>query len=216
MFFTIWRRVELCPAILPDIKTENTIGDILEKNNKTQLRIAETEKYNHVTYFMDAERNLDYIGEEKVLIPSPDVATFDMKPEMSAKKITDALLPRLSKFDVVLLNFANGDMVGHTGNEDAAIRAMEFLDKQLSRIVPAVLKLDGVIIIIADHGNCEQMWDDKNNVPLTAHTTNPVNCIVVSNIKYNVHDGGLADVAPTILKILGIKKPKEMTGKSLI
>ena len=207
---------ELCPAILPDIKTENTIGDILEKNNKTQLRIAETEKYNHVTYFMDAERNLDYIGEEKVLIPSPDVATFDMKPEMSAKKITDALLPRLSKFDVVLLNFANGDMVGHTGNEDAAIRAMEFLDKQLSRIVPAVLKLDGVIIIIADHGNCEQMWDDKNNVPLTAHTTNPVNCIVVSNIKYNVHDGGLADVAPTILKILGIKKPKEMTGKSLI
>lgn len=207
---------ELCPAILTDIKTENTIGDILEKNNKTQLRIAETEKYNHVTYFMDAERNIDYKGEEKVLIPSPDVATFDMKPEMSANEITDALLPRLAKFDVVLLNFANGDMVGHTGNEDAAIRAMEFLDKQLSRIVPVVLKLDGTMIIIADHGNCEQMWDDKNNVPLTSHTTNPVNCIVVSNTKYTVHDGGLADIAPTILKILDIKKPKDMTGKSLI
>jgi len=207
---------ELCPAILTDSKTENTIGDILEKNNKTQLRIAETEKYNHVTYFMDAERNIDYKGEEKVLIPSPDVATFDMKPEMSANEITDALLPRLAKFDVVLLNFANGDMVGHTGNEDAAIRAMEFLDKQLSRIVPAVLKLDGTMIIIADHGNCEQMWDDKNNVPLTSHTTNPVNCIIVSNTEYNVHDGGLSDVAPTILKLLDIKKPKDMTGKSLI
>lgn len=207
---------ELCPAILTDIKTENTIGDILEKNNKTQLRIAETEKYNHVTYFMDAERNIDYKGEEKVLIPSPDVATFDIKPEMSAQEITDALLPRLEKFDVVLLNFANGDMVGHTGNESAAIRAMEFLDKQLSRLVPAVLKLDGTMIIIADHGNCEQMWDDKNNVPLTSHTTNPVNCIIVSNTEYTVHDGGLSDIAPTILKLLDIEKPKDMTGKSLI
>ena len=207
---------EICPAILDDIKTENTLGDVLEKNNKTQLRIAETEKYNHVTYFMDAERNIDYVGEEKVLIPSPSVATFDMKPEMSAKEITDALLPSLNKFDVVLLNFANGDMVGHTGNESATIRAMEFLDKQLSRIVPAVLDLDGTMIIIADHGNCEQMWDDKNNVPLTSHTTNPVNCIVVSNQEYNVHDGGLSDIAPTILKLLNIEKPSEMTGKSLI
>ena len=207
---------ELCPAIIKDEKTENTLGDVLEQNGKTQLRIAETEKYNHVTYFMDAERNIDYNGEEKVLIPSPDVATFDMKPEMSANEITDALLPRLSKFDVVLLNFANGDMVGHTGNEAAAIRAMEFLDKQLSRIVPAVLDLGGAMLIIADHGNCEQMWDDEHNVPLTSHTTNPVNCIVVSNERFNVHDGGLSDIAPTILKMLGIKKPAEMTGKSLV
>ena len=207
---------ELCPTILTDLKTENTLGDVLEKNNKTQLRIAETEKYNHVTYFMDAERNLDYIGEEKVLIPSPDVATFDMKPEMSANEITDALLPRLNKFDVVLLNFANGDMVGHTGNESAAINAMECLDKQLSRLVPAVLELDGTMLIIADHGNCEEMWDYEHNVPLTSHTTNPVNCIVVSNTEHTVRDGGLSDIAPTILKLLNIEKPKEMTGHSLI
>ncbi len=207
---------EVCPALLPDIKTENTLGDILAENGKTQLRIAETEKYNHVTYFMDAERNIDYDGEEKVLIPSPDVATFDMKPEMSANEITDALLPRLSKFDVVLLNYANGDMVGHTGNETAAIKAMECLDKQLSVLVPAVLKLDGAVLIIADHGNAEQMWDNEHDVPLTSHTTNPVRFIMVSNGNYVAHDGGLSDVAPTILKLLDIKQPIEMTGKSLI
>ena len=207
---------EVCPALLPDVKTTNTLGDILEKNGKSQLRIAETEKYNHVTYFMDAERNIDYMGEEKVLVPSPSVATFDMKPEMSANEITDALLPRLSKFDVVLLNFANGDMVGHTGNETAAIKAMECLDKQLSRIVPAVLDLGGCVLIIADHGNAEQMWDDEHNVPLTSHTTNPVNFIMVSNGDYVAHDGGLSDIAPTILKLTGIEKPAEMTGKSLV
>ena len=207
---------EVCPAILSDIKTENTLGDILEKNGKSQLRIAETEKYNHVTYFMDAERNMNYKMEEKVLIPSPDVPTFDKKPEMSANAITRALLPRLSKFDVVLLNFANGDMVGHTGNEKAAIKAMECLDKQLKKIVPAVLKLDGAVLIIADHGNAEQMWDDKHNVPLTSHTTNPVRFIMVSNTRYTAHNGSLRDIAPTILKLLKIKKPKEVTGKSLI
>ena len=207
---------EVCPALLPDIKTTNTLGDVLAKNGKSQLRIAETEKYNHVTYFMDAERNIDYENEEKVLIPSPDVATFDMQPEMSANEITDALLPRLSKFDVVLLNFANGDMVGHTGNEKAAIKAMECLDKQLSRIVPAVLDLDGCVLIIADHGNCEQMWDNEHNVPLTSHTTNPVNFIMVSNGNYVAHDGGLSDVAPTILKLADVEKPVEMTGKSLV
>ncbi|MBR3510891.1 MAG: 2,3-bisphosphoglycerate-independent phosphoglycerate mutase [Alphaproteobacteria bacterium] len=207
---------EVCPALLPDIKTTNTLGDVLAENNISQLRIAETEKYNHVTYFMDAERNIDYDGEEKVLIDSPNVATFDMKPEMSANEITDALLPRLSKFDVVLLNFANGDMVGHTGNESAAIKAMECLDKQLSRIIPEVLKQDGCVLIIADHGNAEQMWDTKHNVPLTSHTTNPVRFIMVSNHDFTAHDGGLSDIAPTILKLLNIEKPSEMTGKSLI
>ena len=207
---------EFCPAILPDEQITNTLGDVLEKNGKSQLRIAETEKYNHVTYFMDAQRNVDYEAEEKVLVPSPSVSTFDMKPEMSAKKITDALLKRLSKFDVVLLNFANGDMVGHTGNEKAAIKAMECLDKQLSRIVPAVLDLDGVVLITADHGNAEQMWNYKHNMPLTSHTTNPVRFVVVSKERFVVHNGGLKDVAPTILKLLNIKKPKEMTGKSLI
>lgn len=207
---------ELCPALLPDIKTVDTLGDILAQHKKSQLRIAETEKYNHVTYFMDAERNIDYENEEKILIPSPDVATFDMKPEMSANEITDALLPRLSQFDVVILNYANGDMVGHTGNETATVKAMESLDKQLSKIVPAVLKLDGAVLIIADHGNAEQMWDDEHNVPLTSHTTNPVRFIMVSNGDYVAHDGGLADVAPTILKLLEIAKPAVMTGNSLI
>ena len=207
---------EVCPALLPDVAVENTLGDVLAANGKSQLRIAETEKYNHVTYFFDAERNVDFEGGEKVLIPSPDVATFDMKPEMSAGEITDALLPRLSQFDVVILNYANGDMVGHTGNEAAAIRAMEFLDSQLARLVPAVLDLGGTVLITADHGNAEKMWDDKNNLPWTAHTTNPVNFIVVSNVQHKVHDGGLADIAPTILYLLGVHQPSDMTGHSLV
>ncbi len=208
---------ELCPALLSDEAVSNTLGDVLEKNGKSQLRIAETEKYNHVTYFFDSERNIDYENEKKVLIPSPDVATFDLKPEMSAIEITDSLLPILGQYDVVILNYANGDMVGHTGNENAAVRAMEFLDAQLARLIPAVLDLGGIALITADHGNAEKMWDDKNNLPWTAHTTNPVNLIVVSNgdIK-SVRDGGLADIAPTMLKILGINQPDDMTGHSLI
>ena len=207
---------EVCPALLPDEEVKNTLGDILEKNGKSQLRIAETEKYNHVTYFFDAERNVDFVGEEKTLIPSPDVATFDLKPEMSALEITDALLPKLDKFDVVILNYANGDMVGHTGKEPAAIKAMEFLDVQLSRLVPAILNLGGTILITADHGNAEKMWDDEHNLPWTAHTTNPVNFIVVSDKNYKVRDGGLADIAPTMLKLLDIPQPADMTGSSLI
>ncbi len=207
---------ELCPALLPDVKIENTLGDVLAENGKTQLRIAETEKYNHVTYFFDAERNIDFDGEEKVLIPSPAVATFDLKPEMSAREITAALLPRLSNFDVVILNFANGDMVGHTGNEAAATKAMQVLDKQLSEIVPTTLNLGGAVMIVADHGNVEEMWDYGHNAPLTSHTTNPVRFIMVANYKYRVHDGGLADIAPTVLHLLNIAQPIDMTGHSLI
>ncbi len=207
---------ELCPALLPDVAVNNTLGDILAAHHLRQLRIAETEKYNHVTYFFDAERNIDFPGATKVLIPSPDVATFDLMPQMSAVQITDALLAQLSEFDVVILNFANGDMVGHTGNESAAIRAMEVLDTQLARIVPAVLKLDGTILITADHGNAEQMWDDTANVPLTSHTTNPVNLIVVSNAPHTVRDGGLADIAPTMLHLLDIPQPADMTGHNLV
>ncbi len=207
---------EICPALLPDVAVENTLGDVLAENGLAQLRIAETEKYNHVTYFFDAERNIDFENANKVLIASPDVATFDLKPEMSAVEITDALLPVLGQYDVVVLNYANGDMVGHTGNENAAIRAMEVLDSQLERLVPAVLKLGGKLLITADHGNAEKLWDDKNNVPWTAHTTNPVNVILVAENAPEIRDGGLADVAPTMLKLLGIKQPSEMTGKSLI
>ena len=207
---------EVCPALLPDVAVENTLGDVLAENGLRQLRIAETEKYNHVTYFFDAERNVDFNGGKKVLIPSPDVATFDLKPEMSAVEITDALLPVLKDFDVVILNYANGDMVGHTGNMDAAICAMETLDAQLSRLVPAVLDLGGVVLITADHGNAEQMRDASGTTPWTAHTTNPVNLIVVGGDIKSVRDGGLADVAPTMLKILGIVQPKDMTGHSLV
>lgn len=207
---------EFCPALLPDIPVQNTLGDILAENGKTQLRIAETEKYNHVTYFFDAERTMDFPGGKKILIPSQHVPTFDMKPECSAVEITDALLKELPNFDVVILNWANGDLVGHTGVEPAAIRAMECLDKQLSRLVPAVLELGGALLITADHGNCEEMWDYKNNVPMTSHTTNLVNLIVVGMGDVAVRDGGLADIAPTMLKILDLPKPSDMTGKSLI
>lgn len=208
---------EVCPALLPDIPVLNTLGDVLATNGKSQLRIAETEKYNHVTYFFDAERNVDFPGGDKALIASPAVATFDLQPEMSAIEITDTLLPRLAEFDVVILNYANGDMVGHTGNEAAAIKAMEVLDAQLARLVPAVLKLGGTILITADHGNAEKMWDGENDLPWTAHTTNPVNFIVVSNNPPAVvRDGGLADIAPTMLKLLDIPQPHDMTGHSLI
>ncbi len=207
---------DVCPALLPDVKIKNTLGDVLAENGLRQLRIAETEKYNHVTYFMDAERSIDFVGGKKILVPSPSVATFDLQPAMSAVEITDALLPVLGDFDVVILNYANGDMVGHTGNLDATVHAMEVLDAQLARLVPAVLKLDGTILITADHGNAEQMWDESQNAPLTSHTTNPVNFIVVSNNAPAVRDGGLADIAPTMLKFLGIKQPVEMTGKSLV
>ncbi|MBQ2017435.1 MAG: 2,3-bisphosphoglycerate-independent phosphoglycerate mutase [Alphaproteobacteria bacterium] len=207
---------ELCPALLPDIAIENTLGDVLAANGLSQLRIAETEKYNHVTYFFDAERNIDFPGGAKVLIPSPNVATFDMKPEMSAIEVTDALIPVLGNYDVVILNWANGDMVGHTGNMDATIRAMETLDMQLARLVPAVLQMGGALLITADHGNAEKLWDTQNNLPWTAHTTNPVNLIVVSDDINMVHDGGLADIAPTMLHILGLEKPCDMTGHSLV
>lgn len=207
---------ETCPALLTDEPVINTLGEVLAKNGKTQLRIAETEKYNHVTYFFDAEKNVDFPGEKKILIDSPAVATFDLKPEMSAREITDALLPELTKFDVVILNYANGDMVGHTGNEPATVRAMEFLDAQLSRLVPEVLNLGGIVLITADHGNAEKMWDKENNMPWTAHTTNPVRFIAVSNEKLTLANGGLADIAPTILKLLGLPQPSDMTGKSLI
>ena len=207
---------EMCPALLPDESIENTLGDVLAENGLSQLRIAETEKYNHVTYFFDAERNVDFPNGKKVLIPSPDVATFDMKPEMSAVEITDMLIPMLGDWDVVILNWANGDMVGHTGNLGATIQAMETLDAQLARLVPAVLAHGGAMLITADHGNAEKLWDANNNMPWTAHTTNPVNLIVVSDDIKSVRDGGLADIAPTMLKMLGVAAPSEMTGTALV
>jgi 2,3-bisphosphoglycerate-independent phosphoglycerate mutase len=201
-----------CPALIPDIPVRNTLGDVLAKYGVSQLRLAETEKYNHVTYFFDAERMIDYPGEKKILVPSPAVATFDMKPEMSAPEITREFLKNIGKFRVVIMNYANGDMVGHTGNLRAAIRAMEELDKCLSKIVPAALKLDGTVLITADHGNAEKMTDFWGR-KWTAHTTNPVRFIAASNGRIElrrVRGAGLANIAPTMLRLLGIRPPREM------
>ena len=209
-----------CPALLPDIPIKNTLGDVIAAAGKSQMRISETEKYTHTTYYIDGERTINYPDEEKILIPSQNVPTFDLKPEMSADKITDQILQKLSKFDVIIVNYANGDIVGHTGVMKAAIRAMETVDAQLARLVPAVLKLGGTILITADHGNIEEMLDKKSNAPWTAHTTNKVPFIVVSphasRLTLHSKTAGLADIAPTMLKILGLKQPKEMTGKSLL
>lgn len=197
-----------------DPKLVNILGEYIEKNNKSQLRIAETEKYAHVTFFFDGGKEVDYKNEQKILIPSPKVATYDLKPEMSAYEVTDNLLNELANYDLVILNFANGDMVGHTGVLDAAISAVESVDKCLGKIYDKVKELDGIMVVTADHGNCEEMLDENNNV-LTAHTTNPVPFIITKeNLK--LVPGKLGDIAPTILDLMGLEKPIEMTGTSLI
>jgi 2,3-bisphosphoglycerate-independent phosphoglycerate mutase len=206
-----------CPALLPDVPIKNTLGDILAKNGLSQLRLAETEKYNHVTYFFDAERMIDYPKEKKILVPSPAVATFDLTPEMSAPGITGQFLKNARDFDAIIMNYANGDMVGHTGNRRAAIAAMETLDKCLARIVPMVLKLDGTILITADHGNAEKMASGLFGTrPWTAHTMNPVPLVAVSNRRIGLKNprggAGLANIAPTMLKLLGINRPREMAA----
>ena len=178
------------------------------------MRIAETEKYAHVTFFFDGGKEIDYPHEKKILIPSPKVATYDLKPEMSAKEITDILLNELEKYDVIILNFANGDMLGHTGVVPAAIKGIETVDKCLEKLYQKIKELDGLMIITADHGNCEEMLD-KNDNPVTSHTTNLVPFIVTKeNIK--LKEGKLADIAPTILDLLNLPIPKEMTGNTLI
>ena len=197
-------------------KVEITLGKYLSKKGFSQLRIAETEKYAHVTFFFDGGKEVDYENEKKVLIPSPKVATYDLKPEMSADKVTDSLIEELNKdmYDVVILNYANGDMVGHTGNYEAAIIAIEFLDKCLKRLYDKIIEKDGVLIVTADHGNCDVMWDE-NHVPVTSHTTNLVPFIVTKK-EIVLKNGKLSDIAPTILKIMGLDIPKEMTGDVLI
>ena len=182
-----------------------------------QLRIAETEKYAHVTFFFNGGVEEPNKNEERILIPSPKVATYDLQPEMSAEEVTQALLAELDKdkFDVVILNFANPDMVGHTGVLAAAIKAMEKVDNCVGRIVEKVLSLDGSVCICADHGNLEKMAE-ADGKPNTAHTTNPVPFLLVSKEKHQLQQGILADIAPTMLELLHIPQPKAMTGKSLI
>ncbi len=196
---------------------KNTLGEILSKNNKSQLRIAETEKYPHVTFFLNGGREKPFDKEKRVLYPSPKVATYDLKPEMSAFDVSQKAISEIinNSPDFICLNFANPDMVGHTGDIDAAIKACETIDGLLGPLINAANKLNYVSIIIADHGNCEKMKNEDGS-PNTSHTTNPVPIILVDKNKRNVKNGILSDIAPTVLEILGIEKPLEMTANSLI
>ncbi|WP_040278412.1 2,3-bisphosphoglycerate-independent phosphoglycerate mutase [Psychroserpens damuponensis] len=194
-----------------------TLGEVLEKNNKTQIRIAETEKYPHVTFFFSGGQEDPFKGETRLLRNSPKVATYDLKPEMSAFELTDALVPELKKGDVdfVCLNFANGDMVGHTGVMEAAIKACEAVDTCVKQVIETALDNDYTTILIADHGNCETMVNPDGS-PNTAHTTNPVPVILIDNEKLTIKDGILGDIAPTVLKLMGVEQPKAMTQHSLV
>ena len=197
----------------------NTFGEVVSKKGYTQLRIAETEKYAHVTFFFNGGEEKQYEGEDRILIPSPKVETYDMKPEMSAYEVTEKVVDAINsqKYNAIILNYANPDMVGHTGSLDAAIKAIETIDECVGKVVEAILNNDGTLLITADHGNSEQMIDYKTGEPHTAHTTNPVPIILVSNDnKYKIKTGRLADLAPTLLELMNIEKPKEMTGNSLL
>ena len=211
-------------ATMPNVKIAylprpltHTFGEYISEKGMTQLRIAETTKYAHVTFFFNGGEELVFKGEDRLLIPTPNVATFDLMPEMSAYPVCDAVCEKIlsGSYDVIILNFANCDMVGHTGVMDAAVKAVEVVDTCVGRVVEAVLKMDGVCLITADHGNADQMKEPDGS-PFTAHTTNPVPFIVIG-YPCKLQDGGkLADIAPTMLHILGLKVPEEMDGLSLI
>ncbi len=197
---------------------KNTFGEYIAQKGLTQLRIAETEKYAHVTFFFNGGEEKQYKGEERILVPSPKVETYDLKPEMSAYEVTEKVLEAINnkKYDCIILNYANPDMVGHTGNLEAAIKAIETIDECVGKVVEAVEEQNGILIITADHGNAEQMIDYKTGDPHTAHTTNPVPLILVGMENAKLKQGKLADLAPTMLDIMGLEKPEEMTGESLI
>ncbi len=199
---------------------KNTFGEFLAQNNMTQARIAETEKYAHVTFFFNGGVEEPNKGEDRILVPSPKVATYDLQPEMSAPIVCDKLVEAIKsgKYDVIIINFANPDMVGHTGIEDAAIKAIETVDTCVGRTVEAIKETDGILFICADHGNAEQLLDYETGEPFTAHTTNPVPFVLVNaDPAYKLREGGcLADIVPTLIELMGLKQPKEMTGKSLL
>ncbi len=197
----------------------NTFGEYISQKGLKQLRIAETEKYAHVTFFFNGGEEKQYEGEDRILVPSPKVETYDLKPEMSAYEVTEKVVEAIKseKYDSIILNFANPDMVGHTGSVEAAVKALETIDECVTKVVAAINEVNGVLLITADHGNAEQMIDYKTGEPHTAHTTNPVPLAIVgmpSNKK--LKEGRLADLAPTMLDIMGLEKPEEMTGESLI
>jgi 2,3-bisphosphoglycerate-independent phosphoglycerate mutase len=207
------------PVAYPPERLENTFGEYIANLGLHQLRIAETEKYAHVTFFFNGGIEEPNEGEERILVPSPKVATYDLKPEMSALEVTDRLVEAIGsdRFDAIICNYANGDMVGHTGNFEAAIKAIEVLDTCLGRVTEAVLAAGGEMLITADHGNAEQLIDREAEQPHTAHTTNPVPLIYVGTQASALMDNGaLCDIAPTLLQIMGLKQPAAMTGRSLL
>jgi 2,3-bisphosphoglycerate-independent phosphoglycerate mutase len=217
---TVYDRTFPLPVVFTPQSFSGNMADVLEAQGRTNLRLAETEKYAHVTYFFNCGREQPYRGESRILVPSQKVATYDLMPEMSAPGITDALVDDLAqhRHEVVICNFANADMVGHTGRLDATVSAVQTLDACLGRIMKAVLDAGADALVTADHGNAEQMWDDELNAPHTAHTANPVPVILCSNrLKgRRLRDGSLRDVAPTLLQLLEIAPSKEMTGSSLL
>ncbi|MEH6387181.1 MULTISPECIES: 2,3-bisphosphoglycerate-independent phosphoglycerate mutase [Pseudomonas] len=207
------------PCAFPPSSLDNVLGEYLAKQGKTQLRIAETEKYAHVTFFFSGGREEPFEGEERILIPSPQVATYDLQPEMSAPEVTDRIVEAIEqqRYDVIIVNYANGDMVGHTGVFEAAVAAVECLDACIARITDALAKVGGEALITADHGNVEQMSDDSTGQAHTAHTCEPVPFVYVGQRNVTLRDGGiLSDVAPTMLALLGLEQPAEMTGRSIV
>lgn len=222
LYFVCFRQYdETIPNVEIAFKPEtlkNTFGEYISNLGLTQLRIAETEKYAHVTFFFNGGEEKQYPGEDRILVPSPKVETYDMQPEMSAEEVTVKVVEAIKsgKYNVIILNYANPDMVGHTGSLEAAIKAIEKIDDCVQRVVDAVKEQGGELLITADHGNAEQMIDYKTGEPHTAHTTNPVPLILVGKDDVKLKSGKLADIAPTMLDMMGIEKPEQMTGNSLI
>ncbi len=210
---------KLMQTIFPPQTLANILGEVAAAAGRTQLRMAETEKYAHVTYFLNGGREEPFPGEDRIMVPSPKVATYDLQPEMSAPELTDKAVAAINsgKYDLIVLNFANPDMVGHTGSLPAAIKAVETVDAGLGRIAQAIEKSGGALLVTADHGNCEMMRDPQTGGPHTAHTTNPVPLLLVgARNRALAAQGRLADIAPTLLELMELPKPKEMTGASLL
>jgi 2,3-bisphosphoglycerate-independent phosphoglycerate mutase len=205
-------------TLFPPVSLPNVLGQVVANAGRTQLRMAETEKYPHVTYFLNGGEEAPYPGQEAILVPSPKVATYDLQPEMSAPELTDRAVAAIGsgKYDLIVLNYANPDMVGHTGSLPAAIRAVETVDAGLGRIAEAMRAAHGALLVTADHGNCELMRDPETGEPHTAHTTNPVPVLLQDGEGASLADSRLADVAPTLLALMGLPQPLEMTGVSLL